>query len=140
GFAVQTCLLGRSAQSACTDFSNQAPVRGYSPTIIMNAHIIYVLDEVAFALLKPRNLLPNEMLYAAFDRPPTQQPACMSLAVHAIRPKRFDFRMLDVAAQNIAQSDDVRSQQFVQTVAACVMRVDTYGMHPSSPVFAEWRE
>lgn len=90
----------------------------------MNTDVVDVFDKIVLALFKPGNLFPNAMLQAGFDRHPLQQPARMSLAFLPIWPERFDFRVLDVAAQYIAQSDDIRSREFVQAVALSVMRVD----------------
>src|SRR5262245_14858391 len=103
----------------------------------MNANIIDVFDEIVLALLKSRHLFSNAVLHAAVDRHPVQQSTCMWFALLSVRPERFDFRVLDIAAQNIAQSNDIRSREFVQPIALPIMCVDAYGVRPSGAVFAE---
>jgi len=61
----------------------------------------------------------------------------VGLAFLSVRPERFDLRVLDVAAQNIAQSDDIRWREFVQAIALSIMRVDASGMRPLRAVFGE---
>src|SRR5271154_5085767 len=105
----------------------------------MNAHVIDVLDEIVFTLLKARHLFSNAMLQAAVDRHPAQQTACMSLALIPIRPERLYFRMLDIAAHDISQSDDIRSLEFIQAITLPIACVGAKGMRPTRAVFAEWR-
>src|SRR5258708_38632271 len=107
------------------------------PTVIMNAHVIDVLDKIVFALLKPRDLFSNAMLEAAADRHPAQQSACMSLAFLPVRPERLDFRVLDMAAHDISQRDDIRSREFIQPIFLAIACVDANGMCPARAVLAE---
>lgn len=85
-FAIKSRLFSRFSQSTPTDLCYQTFVGGHPPAVIMNTHIIDVLDEIVFALFKARNLFPNAMLQAAVDRHPAQQPARVSFALFSIRP------------------------------------------------------
>src|ERR1700747_1277656 len=106
----------------------------------MNTHIIDVLDKIVLALFKTRDFLSKAMLQAAVDHHPAQQSPRVSFAFPAVRPERFDFRVLDIAAQNISQSDDVGPRELVLTIALSIMRVDAQGMCPGRAFFAEWGE
>jgi hypothetical protein len=64
----------------------------------------------------------------------------MSLAFFSVWPERFDFRVLDIAAQNIAQSDDVRPRELIQPITLSITRVDALGMCPARAVFVEGRK
>ena len=75
----------------------------------MHTYVIYVLDEIVFALLESRNLFPNAMLQAAIDGHAAQQSTRMCLAFLPVGSERFYFGMLDIAAENIPQRDYVRS-------------------------------
>ena len=104
----------------------------------MDAHIIDVFDEIAVPLLEPRNLFTDAMLQAALDRHPLHQPACMRLTRHSVWPKRFDFGVLEIAAQDISQSDDVPTRKFVQPIVLSIMRIDAWAMGPTRAVLAKW--
>src|ERR1700741_1173666 len=80
---------------------------------------------------------PIQCCRPPFDDYSEQQSACITLAFLSVLPERFDFRMLDIAAQNISQSDNVPSRKFVQAMALSVMRVDASGMQPGRTVFIE---
>ena len=79
----------------------------------MHTYVIYVLDEIVFALLESRNLFPNAMLQAAIDGHAAQQSTRMRLAFLPVWPERFNFGVLNIAAQNISQSHDIPSREFV---------------------------
>src|SRR6516225_8765688 len=64
----------------------------------------------------------------------------MSFTFLSVRPERFDFSMLDIAAQHISQSDDIRTREFVETIALSIVCVDALGMRPPCSFFAERRE
>lgn len=97
----------------------------------MNTPIIDVFDEIVFALFKSRNFLPNAVWQTAFDRHPTQQPTCVAFAFLSVRQERFDFRVLNVAAQNISQSENIRSRESVWTIGPSSMRVYAKRMRPA---------
>jgi len=90
----------------------------------MNAHIVDVFDEIVFALFKPRNLFSNAIVEPAIDVHSPQQSPCMGLAFFSVWTKRFNFRMLNIAAQDIAKRDEIRVCEFVQAIAFSVVRVD----------------
>jgi hypothetical protein len=50
----------------------------------------------------------------------------MSPAFLAVRSERLDFRVLDVATYNISQSDDIRSQEFVETIIFPVASIEPF--------------
>jgi hypothetical protein len=45
--------------------------------------------------------------------------------------------VLDIAAQDIAQSDDICPREFIQTVALSIMRIDAWRLCPPRAVFGE---
>src|SRR6266404_3947689 len=61
----------------------------------------------------------------------------MRLAFLTLWTERFDFRVLDVAAQNISQSDDIRTREFVQTIVLSIACVNAQRMCPSRTVLGE---
>src|SRR5580658_6650377 len=64
----------------------------------------------------------------------------MSFAFPSVRTERLNFRVLDIATQNVSQSDDIRSREFIQTITLPISCVDAKGMRPTCAVFAEWRK
>ena len=106
----------------------------------MNAHVIDVLDKIVFALLKPRDFFSNAVLKAALDLHAVQQAARVGLTFLSTRPQRFDFRVLDIAAQNVAQGDDIRPRESVQPIDLAVARINANGMRPARAVLAKRRE
>ncbi len=50
----------------------------------------------------------------------------MIFAFLSVRPERFDFDVLDIAAQNISQRDKICSREFVQAIALSIVCADAY--------------
>src|SRR5713101_3420608 len=69
-----------------------------------------------------------------------QQSTRIGLAFLTFWPERLDFGVLEIAAQNISQSDDIRSRKFIQTITLPIACVDAKGMRPTRAVFTEWCE
>jgi hypothetical protein len=47
----------------------------------------------------------------------------MGLAFLSVRPERFDLRALDMAAQNVAQCDDISTREWnPKTLRVCPLR------------------
>jgi len=61
----------------------------------VNTYVIDVFDEIALTLLVARYFLPDAKLQAAVHSYSAQQSARVIFAFLAVRPERFDFRMLD---------------------------------------------
>ena len=55
----------------------------------------------------------------------------MSLAFLSVWTERFDFRMLDIAAQNITQGNDIGPRQLVEAITLSIVSVDARGMRPT---------
>src|SRR5215467_8388681 len=106
----------------------------------MNAIIIDAFDEIALTLLVARYFLPDAILQAAVHGYSTQQSSCVGLTFSVVRPKRFDFRMHQVTAQNVPESDDAPWRKCVQGIAASVARIDAFRNRPARAVLAEGRE
>ena len=103
----------------------------------MNTFVIDVFDEIVGALLKSRDFFPNAVLETTLDLHAAQQPARVGLTFLSVRSQRFDFRVLDIAAQNVPQGDDICPRESVQPIALSNMRVDANGMRPARAVLAE---
>lgn len=81
---------------------DQTFVSGDPSAVIVNAHVINILDEIVLAFLKAGDFFSNAMLQPAVDRDAAQQSTCVSLAFLPFRPEGFDFAVINVAAQHIA--------------------------------------
>ena len=66
---------------------DQTFVSGDPSAVIVNASIIDVFDEIAFALLIAGDFFADAMLQAAVVCHPVQQPARMSFAFPSVRPE-----------------------------------------------------
>src|SRR5262249_7352336 len=101
------------------------------PSVVMNAIIIDVLDEIALTLLVARYLFADAMLQTAVHGYSAQQSTRVGFAFLSVRPERFDFGMHQITAQNVPESDDAPWRKCVQAIAASVARIDAFRSRPA---------
>ena len=133
-------LPGRIPQSTSADFCDQTSVRGNSTAVVVNAHVIDAFDKIVHAFFKTRYFVPDAMLQAAVDCHTAQQPTCVSLAFSSVWSERFDFGVINVAAQDVAQTYDIYTRKLVQSISLAIVRVDAKRMRPTLAFLAERRE